>query len=501
MGMVNGGQFVIGGYDWKRVSLTREGEGGGNFPDLESALQDLEKKVADGYTPTVADPYEINLGPGVHNYTRSTAFNLPVGTIIRGSGPSATTIQGTISVTDNAENMVNFGGWAVTVTAHPFSNGDRVKVTGIVNASPRNGDGTDWESLNGKVYTVSIFGANAIFPQDVLGNNIDVSSFTATYGSGGLIERLDPIFTCSEAIISDLTFTKCGTAVQRTGGSALSRLENVFCTGIDTLYDGHTSGIQILQNCNSTSGTNSQVICDGGVIFAVLNCFFNLPNLDGTVPLVKHNAGRFAMRDTIFDGTGVGVVTPNSWALEIDFAEGGFGLNQCELASNDYFNMEKAIEIADNTGEIFSNSETINNCTTDLVIQGAGGTYSGLYSFTALNADPNKFTLNGNPPPLNFVNSTDGTLTAASQLVTLTTNTTLSQIHTNVLCDNVNDFTVTLPDAAQYTNWVYTIKNISTNLVTIATTGAATIDNEVTEIVGQYEAIKVVSDGTNWWVI
>ncbi len=65
-------------------------------------------------------------------------------------------------------------------------------------------------------------------------------------------------------------------------------------------------------------------------------------------------------------------------------------------------------------------------------------------------------------------------------------------------------FTVTLPAAADFTGRVYRIKKIdsSANAVTIDGNGSETIDGATTAVLStQYEAITVVSDGTEWWVL
>lgn len=66
-----------------------------------------------------------------------------------------------------------------------------------------------------------------------------------------------------------------------------------------------------------------------------------------------------------------------------------------------------------------------------------------------------------------------------------------------------NSFTVTLPTAASKTGRTYTIKNSgSGTTITIACTGGETIDGEATILLNvQYQALTVLSDGTNWKVI
>lgn len=65
-------------------------------------------------------------------------------------------------------------------------------------------------------------------------------------------------------------------------------------------------------------------------------------------------------------------------------------------------------------------------------------------------------------------------------------------------------FTLTLPTAVGITGRVYRVKKIdaTANVVTVDANGAETIDGAVTATLTiQYEAITVVSDGTEWWVL
>jgi hypothetical protein len=65
-------------------------------------------------------------------------------------------------------------------------------------------------------------------------------------------------------------------------------------------------------------------------------------------------------------------------------------------------------------------------------------------------------------------------------------------------------FTVTLPTAVGLAGRVYRVKKIdsSSNAVTIDGAGSETIDDATTATIAtQYEAITVISDGTEWWVL
>ncbi|MEH1789664.1 MAG: hypothetical protein V7L23_29940 [Nostoc sp.] len=59
--------------------------------------------------------------------------------------------------------------------------------------------------------------------------------------------------------------------------------------------------------------------------------------------------------------------------------------------------------------------------------------------------------------------------------------------------------TITLPDAVANSKSLFNIKNSSSGTVTIATTSSQTIDGAGTfPLPIQYQAISVISNGTNW---
>lgn len=74
-----------------------------------------------------------------------------------------------------------------------------------------------------------------------------------------------------------------------------------------------------------------------------------------------------------------------------------------------------------------------------------------------------------------------------------------------ILCDSTSGaFTVTLPAVATNTNRVITFKKTdsSTNTVTIARAGSATIDGATNNWLNrQYDEFTVICDGTNWHVV
>lgn len=69
-----------------------------------------------------------------------------------------------------------------------------------------------------------------------------------------------------------------------------------------------------------------------------------------------------------------------------------------------------------------------------------------------------------------------------------------------VLCTGT--FTVNLYTAAGNTGRRVTVKNVSTGVITVDANGAETIDGSLTQVIAQrYQALTMVSDGTNWVVV
>jgi uncharacterized protein (TIGR02145 family) len=89
------------------------------------------------------------------------------------------------------------------------------------------------------------------------------------------------------------------------------------------------------------------------------------------------------------------------------------------------------------------------------------------------------------------------------KVATITAATTLAQTHNVVLC-NTGPYTVTLPAAASNTGKVYYIKNIDAegDDITLDGNASETIDGDLTFKLDPYKhAVRIVSDGTNWYVL
>jgi hypothetical protein len=62
-------------------------------------------------------------------------------------------------------------------------------------------------------------------------------------------------------------------------------------------------------------------------------------------------------------------------------------------------------------------------------------------------------------------------------------------------------YTVALPTAVGIEGKVYTIKNSGTGNITVDANGTETIDGSLTQVLTQYDALKIASDGANWIII
>ena len=104
---------------------------------------------------------------------------------------------------------------------------------------------------------------------------------------------------------------------------------------------------------------------------------------------------------------------------------------------------------------------------------------------------------------------TTGTLAVVGGVVThpfttKTANYTVLSTDEIVLC-KTNAFTVTLPAAAGVVGLAFTVKNANTvasiNSITMATTGAETINGIAPSTIAPLVAYTFFSDGTEWWIV
>ncbi len=92
-----------------------------------------------------------------------------------------------------------------------------------------------------------------------------------------------------------------------------------------------------------------------------------------------------------------------------------------------------------------------------------------------------------------------GTVRSINSISTDTTAAAASQTDYVYLCTGT--LTLTLPDATAGNTNLYTVKNVGTGVVTVATTSSQTIDGDLTKIMPvQYTSIDVISDTANWGI-
>lgn len=95
---------------------------------------------------------------------------------------------------------------------------------------------------------------------------------------------------------------------------------------------------------------------------------------------------------------------------------------------------------------------------------------------------------NANPTPPNkpyLAKSANYTMVDADYLVECTANT----------------FTISLPTAVGIVGKEYVIKNSGTGTITVDPAGSETIDGDATKELVQYDAMKIMSNGTNWIIV
>ncbi len=89
-----------------------------------------------------------------------------------------------------------------------------------------------------------------------------------------------------------------------------------------------------------------------------------------------------------------------------------------------------------------------------------------------------------------------------TKLNTVTTNTTLDDTYSNVVCDNTTAIVITLPLANTCQGRIYNIKKINSGNITVSPSATNTIDGSTGWLLDDsYEAAMFVSDGSSSWVV
>lgn len=81
----------------------------------------------------------------------------------------------------------------------------------------------------------------------------------------------------------------------------------------------------------------------------------------------------------------------------------------------------------------------------------------------------------------------------------LTSNYSLESADYNIVVSGSSHVTINLPTAESIPWKIYSIKNVTRNLVTV--TGSQTIDDERSIILNKRDSMTIQSDGTRWYII
>ena len=154
----------------------------------------------------------------------------------------------------------------LTITGHPFANGDQIYVSGVVGMT----------ELNGKYFLVSNKATNTVELQDIDGANINSTAFT-TYGSAGTAARVYTVTTTFvTADLPTLQFAQSADVlyvahgdyapkkISRTGHTAWTIVDIPFLDGpyldenivATTITPGATSGAGVTFTASAITGIN-----------------------------------------------------------------------------------------------------------------------------------------------------------------------------------------------------------------------------------------------------
>ena len=252
--------------------------------------------------------------------------------------------------------------------------------------------------------------------------------------------------------------------------------------GVDLVLKGIKAGANIVL----TNGTDDITI----------SATSTLSNLDGTFEILN-TADNTKVMD--FDLSGITTATTRTITMvdrdiTLDNITTSTTSNITGLIKSDGTNIAQAVAGTDYVTP--TGTETLTN-----------KTLSDSTTYIVDNSDVSKkiqFEVSG------LTTSTTRTITVPDKDITLADKnlvvTSISSLYTAGADDNVilcdGTFTVTLPTAVGITGKEYNIKNIGSGTVTIDGDGSETIDEATTlDITVQYDSKRVVSDGSNWFII
>lgn len=344
------------------------------------------------------------------------------------------------------------------------------QITGALNVS----GSVEWDAF--KYLDASTGGTNNIFQGDGAGN-----SGTQT-GNDNIVIGKNSL-SANTSGSQNLAIGRLACQFNTTG-------QNNVAVGYRALRDNVTG------NNNMAIGTDALINTETSNNVGVgVSAFFS--NVTGTLNVgLGTNVGRSISQPTYVTAMGYEALRNGSGVLERTVAVGA----QCGYGStgdrNTYIGFRSGYSSSSGSDNVFIGYEAgYNETGSDKLYVANTNTTTPLIhgDFSAAELKTNgsfEFTKS-------YRTSAVETITASSD--------TLDDTNFIVLCDcTSNAITVNLPAASGNTGLTYVIKKIDStaNTVTIDGSGSETIDDSTTfDLTSQHEVVRIMCDGTEWWII
>ena len=210
----------------------------------------------------------------------------------------------------------------VTITSHNFSNGDHVYITGVAGMTEVNSSTVPYEVAN---VTANTFELN-----DVDGNNIDTSGFTA-YSSGGVANRIYEITSpYTTAQVADIQYVQNGSTMYIVHPDVTPRtlvrnsdtdwdLDTLNLLPPPTYESGYEStGFTMTPSATTGAGINftssSAIFLDGDVGRQIIN---NSDGETGRASITSITSTTVAVCDIVEDFTDTNAIASADWKIDL----------------------------------------------------------------------------------------------------------------------------------------------------------------------------------------
>ena len=325
------------------------------------------------------------------------------------------------------------------------------------NALLTNTDGgvASFNGLTGSVTGVTTGTANIFDPLQSFTNGISASGITI--GNGGYL-KLTGVSAAQSTTISQL-------------GSALDINSN---TGISIYSSSANSFLSFNPSETFLNSINPVYIGDGDG--QINNTYLSVN--DSTQTISTNNVLTFTMNP--------GTVMPSS-TFTINASDVILGDPPGDI-NNNYINISNTSDLIEHLSSEHKFFGVVNLATSSLKINGSQGSNNQVLTSTGLGITWASVSGSGISRSIFTIT---GSTTAGS-------NASTDYVYNGNTSGNI---TLTMPTAASNTNR-YTIKNSNTGILTVSTTSSQTIDGVTAYYLNkQYQAIDLLSDNSNWFIV